>query len=155
MSADEWIAGEDREPLLINLKDGYQAKQKEFQVSKPRAKANILDRQEVRSTTSGEVAGTGGGAEYREPTVIQTVSGVSEEKFNELVDEMQLLKAVLMKHERRIRELEEITGLTAKRTEAAAQEKLAAEAEANNNNIAPASGDIQSNSDAKSESQDQ
>ncbi|XP_018494080.1 coronin-6 [Galendromus occidentalis] len=133
LTADEWISGENREPILINLKDGYQAKQKEFQVSKPKSKSNILDRQETRPTTAAGDA-SGGRIEHREATVVETPSGISEDKYNELVDEVKLLKAVLMKHERRIRELEDFSGLNAKRVEVAAQEKLKSEAEANNNN---------------------
>ena len=156
LTADEWIAGEDREPILINLKDGYQAKQKEFTVSKAKPKANILDRRENRgAAAAGDVPSVGSGAEYREPTVIQQVTGVSEEKYNNLLDEFQLLKAVLMKHEKRIRELEEFSGLNAKRSEAAAQEKLKAEAETNNNNNNTNAGERQSSSEAKPESQDQ
>lgn len=137
---------------MINLKDGYQAKQKDFQVSKPRPKSNILDRMPQDKAGAVDAAGGGGGVEYREPVVVQAVAGVSEEKYNELVDEMKLLKAVLMKHEKRIRELEEFSGLNAKRQ--AEQEKLKAEAEPSINTIS-SSSDAKTDSVSRSEQQDQ
>lgn len=117
LSADEWAAGEDREPLLINLKDGYQAKQKDFQVTaKPRPKANILNRM-PGETESRPIANIEPAYESHDSSPVPTSFGISEEKYLELVEEMKLLKSVILKHEKRIRELEEFSGLNRKREE--------------------------------------
>ncbi|UYV61297.1 CORO1C, partial [Cordylochernes scorpioides] len=57
ISAEEWAEGTDAEPILINLKDGYEpAKQQELRVTK---KPNILDKMPNRTGGGG---GGGGSA---------------------------------------------------------------------------------------------
>lgn len=127
LSADEWASGEDREPLLINLKDGYQAKHKDFQVTaKPRPKSNILDRmpgQPQQETRPASYVDSSGDSPERAPPP-PVAAGISEEQYLELVEVMKLLKSLILKHEKRIRKLEDFSGLNKKREEdQAAQEE--------------------------------
>ncbi|XP_065283537.2 coronin-6 [Dermacentor albipictus] len=91
ISAEEWAEGKDADPILINLKEGYTASTKQdFSVTK---KPNILNKMPERPVAQK-------GSE-------QSVSPVvSDAKLDELLDEIRKLKSVVVKHEKRIKELE-------------------------------------------------
>ncbi|CAL8129858.1 unnamed protein product [Orchesella dallaii] len=108
LTAEEWIGGKDADPLLISLKEGYQSStKKELKVSK---KANILDKRSAGKPSP--VGGGGGGSGGSEPThddfddlsLAQTVSTLK--MIEDMQDEIRKLKAIVVKHEKRIRVLE-------------------------------------------------
>ncbi|XP_076364215.1 coronin-6-like isoform X2 [Tachypleus tridentatus] len=84
ISAEEWVDGKEAEPILVSLKEGFvPSRKQEFKVTK---KSNILDKMPKQST--------------------QVASAASDKKMDELLDEIKKMKGTLIKHERRIRELE-------------------------------------------------
>lgn len=93
ISAEEWIAGKDAEPILMSLKEGYAAStaKKELTVVK---KPNMLNKMPVRSASA---------------TAIPTTAAKDEEmneRMEDLLMEIHKLKSILIKHESRIKELE-------------------------------------------------
>lgn len=93
LSADEWLNGQDAEPILISLKDGYKppaASSSTFSVTK---KSNVLNKMPPKG---------GKGAAAAE----SAATGVSEKTLSEFADEIRKLKAMIVKHETRIRALE-------------------------------------------------
>lgn len=84
ISAEEWASGKEAEPVLMSLKDGYKPRAQEFKLSKN--KSNILDRMPNKSR------------EKPEP--------VQKEKLDEVMEEIRILKSIVLKQEVRIRELE-------------------------------------------------
>ncbi|XP_036331792.1 coronin-1C-A isoform X2 [Rhagoletis pomonella] len=112
-TAEEWIAGNDVDPLTFSLKGGYvsQSASKSLSVSK---KANILNKASAGTSKSATSASIGGG---NHATSINNnassasggggvVSGVSERDLRDITDEIRKLKAIIVKHENRIRALE-------------------------------------------------
>ncbi|KAK0078094.1 hypothetical protein PV325_003050 [Microctonus aethiopoides] len=102
ISAEEWAAGTDAEPISISLRDGYQptASKNELKVTK---KTNVLGK-------SGKVgANTGQNSSQN--------SGISEDIIKELAEEIRKLKSVILKHEGRIRVLESAVALQMKEEE--------------------------------------
>jgi len=93
LSADDWVEGKDAEPLLISLKDGYRPTAAKTQ---PTVKRNVLDKMPPKTGAKG---GSGGGA-------AAPGSPVSEKTLQEFADEIRKLKAMIVKHENRIRALE-------------------------------------------------
>lgn len=92
ISAEEWAAGKDADPILINLKEGYTASTKQdFSVTK---KPNILNKMPERQTASK-------GSDHSVAS-----SAASDAKMDELMEEIKKLKSVVVKHEKRIKELE-------------------------------------------------
>ncbi|XP_050512476.1 coronin-6 [Diabrotica virgifera virgifera] len=88
-SAEEWIGGQDAEPILISLKDGY--KPPESKSSLSLSKRNLLDK----------IPPKGGKASS------QAANAAAENKaLQEFADEIRKLKAMIVKHENRIRALE-------------------------------------------------
>ncbi|KAH9413710.1 Coronin-1C [Dermatophagoides pteronyssinus] len=119
LTAEQWINGEDAEPILVSLKEGYQStKKQDLKVVKK--KSNILDTKPTskRSTTDGESVssgnasggGGGGGGDSLEALLSSLPApGMTSEqtqKFDELAMEVHKLKAIVLKHEIRIRDLE-------------------------------------------------
>ncbi|XP_034941568.1 coronin-6 [Chelonus insularis] len=102
ISAEEWAAGTDAEPISISLRDGYQpsTSKNELKVTK---KANVLG----KSTKVGANAAQNSSQN----------SGVSEDVIKELRDEIRKLKALIIKHETRIRVLESAVRLQMKEEE--------------------------------------
>ncbi|KAH6933033.1 hypothetical protein HPB50_011576 [Hyalomma asiaticum] len=91
ISAEEWAEGKDADPILINLKEGYTASTKQdFSMTK---KPNILNKMPERPVAQK-------GSEQ------SVSSAVSDAKLDELLDEIRKLKSVVVKHEKRIKELE-------------------------------------------------
>ncbi|XP_023221866.1 coronin-1C-like isoform X2 [Centruroides sculpturatus] len=89
ISAEEWSDGKNAEPILFSLKDGYiPAKKQELKVTK---KPNILDKMPAKN--SNVSAGT---------------ADSSNQKMDEMVEEVRKMKATLLKHEIRIRDLEKM-----------------------------------------------
>ncbi|XP_033208000.1 coronin-6 isoform X2 [Belonocnema kinseyi] len=104
ISAEEWETGQDSEPVLISLRDGYQptASKNDLKVNK---KANLLSKgAKVASNPQG-----GGSA--------PAAQGVSEDILKEFAEEIRKLKAVILKHEGRIRVLESAVALQMKEDE--------------------------------------
>uniref|UniRef100_A0A023F5H9 Coronin n=1 Tax=Triatoma infestans TaxID=30076 RepID=A0A023F5H9_TRIIF len=86
LTADEWIGGRDAEPLLVSLRSGYvpsSAPKSELRLTK---KTNVLDKKGKASQNT------------------EVLSGDIVKEFKE---EIRKLKAMIVKHENRIRALEE------------------------------------------------
>lgn len=111
VSAEEWWEGQNKEPLLMSLKDGYQATQKtELKVTK---KTNILDRMPPTGKVS---SGEDGKATALSSEALEKVNEVTKvnddlrKRIDELQTEMKKFKAVFLKQENRIRVLENKLG---------------------------------------------
>ncbi|XP_065173133.1 coronin-6 isoform X2 [Atheta coriaria] len=91
LSADDWISGKDAEPLLISLKDGYKPPESKTTLSVTK-RGNVLDKMPPKT-------GRGGNAAAQQ-------SPVSEKTLQEFAEEIRKLKAMIVKHENRIRALE-------------------------------------------------
>ncbi|XP_037914141.1 coronin-6 isoform X1 [Hermetia illucens] len=111
-TAEEWMSGNDVDPILVSLKDrvllvqgGYvsQSGNKSLSVAK---KSNILDKippkgpkgaSSALSINANNVSSSSGGG-----------GGISEKDLKDITDEIRKLKAIIVKHENRIRALEAI-----------------------------------------------
>ncbi|XP_035793520.1 coronin-6-like isoform X2 [Anopheles albimanus] len=128
LSAEEWASGMDADPQLISLKGGYvsQAQSTTLTVTK---KSNVLDKMGPKGSAAaasangspvtvnnGTTGGGGGGGGSISPASngaqqhVAVVGGVSEQQLAELrtkfEEEFRKLKAIIVKHENRIRSLE-------------------------------------------------
>jgi len=123
LTAEEWAAGNDAEPTLVSLKDGvvpqahrqvsHTQKSKPATQSKP-GKPSALDRK-------GSAGRSAGASKENSPTPPPAspaphlqqpqVSSAQQARIDELVSELQKMKAIILKHEVRIRELEKKTTL--------------------------------------------
>lgn len=83
-SCEEWVGGKDAEPILISLKDGY--KPSVSSGAAPVVKKNVLDKKGKKE------AGQMGQA--------------ADKTLTEFAEEIRKLKAMIVKHENRIRALE-------------------------------------------------
>ncbi|KAI5725297.1 hypothetical protein M8J77_013558 [Diaphorina citri] len=93
LTADEWFTGKDAEPILISLKDGYiPPSEKSKSALKVTKRSNVLDK----------VGGKGGA--NRNSTANEIT--ISEDYVKEFKEEIRKLKAMIVKHENRIRALE-------------------------------------------------
>lgn len=88
LTADEWIEGKDAEPILISLKDGYKPPESKSSLSVTK-RSNVLDKMPPKGAAK---------AAQNSP--------VSEKTLQEFADEIRKLKAMIVKHENRIRALE-------------------------------------------------
>lgn len=106
LTADEWIEGRDAEPILISLKDGYRPPESKAAISVSK-RSNLLDKIPPKGSKS--------------PTnqQQQSASPVPDKTLQEFADEIRKLKAMIVKHENRIRALEADVALS-KATAAAA-----------------------------------
>ncbi|XP_018795749.1 PREDICTED: coronin-6 isoform X2 [Bactrocera latifrons] len=108
-TAEDWIAGNDAEPLTFSLKGGYvsQSANKSLSVTK---KANILNKASAGTSKSASSAALGGNHATSNNNNASSgsgfVSGVSEKDLRDITDEIRKLKAIIVKHENRIRALE-------------------------------------------------
>ncbi|KAF2882857.1 hypothetical protein ILUMI_23369 [Ignelater luminosus] len=91
LTADEWMEGKDVDPLLISLKDGYKPPESKSAITVTK-KRNVLDKMPPK----GGKGASGGGA----------LTEVSDKTLQEFADEIRKLKAMIVKHENRIRALE-------------------------------------------------
>lgn len=131
VSAEDWISGTDADPQLVSLKGGYvsQAQSTQLTVTK---KSNVLDKMPPRgpksgpptsssppagattTTSNGSPAANGTSSPSSQANASQqqsaSVNGVSEQALTDLrtkfEDEFRKLKAIIVKHENRIRSLE-------------------------------------------------
>lgn len=112
-TAEEWISGKDAEPITFSLKGGYvsQSANKSLSVTK---KANILNKSAVGTSKSANSSALSGGTAHSTTAFnnsessggLAAVSGVSERDLRDISDEIRKLKAIIVKHENRIRALE-------------------------------------------------
>lgn len=86
-TCEEWLEGKDVEPLLISLRDGY--KPSASSGGAPVIKKNVLDKMPPKKG-----AGKGDGGPQPDKTL------------TEFAEEIRKLKAMIVKHENRIRALE-------------------------------------------------
>lgn len=105
ITAEEWINGTDAEPLLISLRDGYQPTTSKNNQLKVIKKANVL----------GKGAKVGTNASQQNSSLQN--SAISEDIIKEFAEEIRKLKAVIVKHEGRIRVLESAVALQMKEEE--------------------------------------
>ncbi|KAG4078738.1 hypothetical protein HA402_015328 [Bradysia odoriphaga] len=117
-TAEEWFAGTDAEPILVSLKDrsflvqgGYvsQSANKTLTVSK---KSNVLDKIPPRGPQKSPSSPNANSSNNNQQSPV-SFSGINEadlkefmEDFKKQSDEMRKLKAIIVKHENRIRSLE-------------------------------------------------
>lgn len=97
ISAEEWIAGQDAEPILISLRGGYtpSTQKSDLKVSK---RPNVLDKMPPKGARGSTVVSS----------AISSGSGgnLSDDIITEFHEEIRKMKAVIVKHENRIRALE-------------------------------------------------
>lgn len=89
-TCEEWQEGKDPEPLLISLRDGYKPS---VATGAPVVKKNVLDRMPKSKAAIGSSS-----SEQSHPPQDKTLT--------EFADEIRKLKAMIVKHENRIRALE-------------------------------------------------
>lgn len=172
LTAEEWAAGEDAEPVLvrvhyfspcfifhssnyfndafscypfqISLKEGYQpTKKTEVRVIK-KPKPNLLDKPTAKKGSSSAT-----GSVDASPSPPSSPSGVTgaasaaltsamNDRIMELVSELQKLKAIVVKHEMRIRELEKGSSNKTSKTDSGSNlDNVHAAGESNNNGETP------------------
>jgi len=102
VTAEEWFGGKDSVPNLISMKEGYQAstKKKELKISK---KANVLEKPTHAQQSSVFVDNS---PEEKVATTTATATGITLKMVEDMHDEIRKLKAMIVKHERRIHLLE-------------------------------------------------
>ncbi|XP_072338471.1 coronin-1C isoform X2 [Scyliorhinus torazame] len=92
MEAEDWFEGQNRDPILISLKDGYvPVKNRELKVQRNRLDKLALNKKNESSST---------------PTKAPTVNANSESKLDELLQEVKTLKATIASQDERIANLE-------------------------------------------------
>ncbi|RWS28755.1 coronin-like protein 3 [Leptotrombidium deliense] len=103
LSAEQWISGEDREPILVSLREGYQpSKKAELKVTQKK-KPNVLDKTVVKKQTPSAASKE---ATPSPPPGSPSLNSALNSRVEELVSELQKMKAIILKHEVRIRDLE-------------------------------------------------
>lgn len=150
LTAEDWIAGETKPPVLFSLREGYQAKVGRMEGGKglatgkkkqpagtglagridPKAKvtsARGLVASPVTTTSNGSKKTTrrssdndshnsGDGGVMIDPKTLEDLKKVQKanedltSRMKELGDELHKMKAIVLKHEVRIKELEKING---------------------------------------------
>lgn len=118
ITADEWWSGTNADPIVVPMTEaGIEIKkQEDLVVSK---KSNVLDKpvgHKVSVTsTSGAVAATSADVDIKKLTMVvmdevqkqmNEIAGKQKDKLDELNAEIRKLKAMIVKHESRIRTLE-------------------------------------------------
>jgi coronin-1B/1C/6 len=105
ISAEEWFAGKDENPVLVSMRTGSQlSTNKDLKVQK---KHNILSKMPPRSPSGSQstIADSPDAGTAQAPASPPN-TGVSAKVVEELMDEIRRLKSLLVKHEKRIRALE-------------------------------------------------
>uniref|UniRef100_A0A1I8NSP2 Coronin n=1 Tax=Stomoxys calcitrans TaxID=35570 RepID=A0A1I8NSP2_STOCA len=146
ITAEKWIMGEDADPVTFSLKGGYvsQSATKSLSVSK---KANILNKSAVgtsksaSSATLGSCGGGGSSASNNNSSASAPISGITEKDLRDITDEIRKLKAIIVKHENRIRALEATIREQEEHAESAAPK-------ANNTTTSSSSNDTKATSDS-------
>uniref|UniRef100_U5ETW4 Coronin n=1 Tax=Corethrella appendiculata TaxID=1370023 RepID=U5ETW4_9DIPT len=123
ISAEEWMSGTDADPQLISLKGGYVSQSHGTQLTVTK-KSNVLDKMPPKgpkSATNGSATTTSSHNDSTNlsaneniannnvqsaPPVIEHQCAVTEKDLKNITDEIRKLKAIIVKHENRIRALE-------------------------------------------------
>ena len=143
LTADEWIGGETKPPVLFSLREGYQAKRMEGgkglatgrgkKLAAGSGLAGRLDPKAKITSARGLVAApasngssrkgrSSDGSDQQQQQVVAQLDGKAQEEIKrvqksnedlvarvkELADELHKMKAIVLKHEVRLRELEKI-----------------------------------------------
>ncbi|CAG7709895.1 unnamed protein product [Allacma fusca] len=101
-TAEEWMEGKDPDPILISLKDGFQESAKK--VLNVKKKANILDKRTSKSQHLS--VGSSAGDSHEEADDDAPAAAIPLKVVEDMQDEIRKLKAMIVKHEKRIRTLE-------------------------------------------------
>ncbi|XP_074595101.1 protein coronin [Brevipalpus obovatus] len=102
LTAEEWMSGVDKDPVLMSLKEG-RVQSKKAEIRAPVKKPNILDKKPVKKLTpsaSKEATPSPPGSP------LLATSGAATQRLEELTSELKKMKAIILKHEVRIRDLE-------------------------------------------------
>ncbi|KAI1292171.1 Coronin-1C [Halotydeus destructor] len=104
ITAEEWANGEDAEPALLSLKEGYKPTATSKGDMKPVAKKkpNILDKPKLSRNLSGSKEASPSPPASPAPVI----SAAMNQRVEDLVSELHKMKAIILKHEVRIRDLE-------------------------------------------------
>jgi len=113
VTAEEWANGEDADPVMISLKEGYQPSKK-ADMKATKKKPNILDKAPVKKQLSG---GSKDNSPSPPASPSPVVTSALNSRVDELVSELQKMKAIILKHEVRIRDLEKKVELSKTGTE--------------------------------------
>uniref|UniRef100_A0A1B0FKH2 Coronin n=2 Tax=Glossina TaxID=44049 RepID=A0A1B0FKH2_GLOMM len=109
VTAEEWITGTDADPITFSLKGGYVSQSANKSLSVTR-KANILNRASAGTSKSASnatlVSSTSTISNNNASSAPAPVSGITEKDVRDITDEIRKLKAIIVKHENRIRALE-------------------------------------------------
>jgi coronin-1B/1C/6 len=97
------MEGKDPDPILISLKDGFQESTKK--VLNVKKKANILDKRTSKSQHLS-VGSSAGEAEEEADDDSGPAPSIPLKIVEDMQDEIRKLKAMIVKHEKRIRTLE-------------------------------------------------
>jgi len=93
----------------LSLKEGYQpTKKTELQKAKAKPKPNILDKAPIKKANSKESSPS------PPASPAPALTSALTQRIEELVSELQKMKAIILKHEVRIRDLEKRTDLSSK-----------------------------------------
>jgi len=118
VTADEWWSGTNSDPILVPMTEsGVQKKQEDLVVTKKQP--NILDKPKASQGGKPQSGGVGGGVsqdvDVRKLTMVVMdevhkqmgeISAKQKERIDEMGAEIRKLKAMIVKHESRIRTLE-------------------------------------------------
>jgi len=105
ISAEDWFAGKDAEPILISLRDGYAPStlKSDLKVSR---RSNVLDKMPPKGSRSGSGSTGLSGGPIAGPASAPATIQLPDKFLEEFHEEIRRLKAVIVKHETRIRALE-------------------------------------------------
>ncbi|KAJ1524470.1 hypothetical protein ONE63_010966 [Megalurothrips usitatus] len=115
LSAEEWMDGKNAEPILVSLRDGYTStKKSDLKVAAPGGKRNVLDKlgKNSSSTTSLNHRSVDESDTVAPSAPAPAPAALSDDIIKEFREEIRKLKAMIVKHENRIRALEakQVTG---------------------------------------------
>lgn len=119
LTADEWWSGSNADPILVPMTEaGVQSKKEDLVVTKKQP--NVLDKSKVGKTSTTGAAGTAAAAPAAEVDIkkltmvvmdevhkqMGDIAAKQKERIDEMGAEIRKLKAMIVKHESRIRTLE-------------------------------------------------
>lgn len=93
-------------PPQVSLKDGFQSTKKEALAKVVKKKPNVLDSRPSHSSSSGSKKGSAKDSPPASPLPPAGMTEQQQTKMDELIGEVNKLKAIVLKHEVRIRDLE-------------------------------------------------
>ncbi|XP_018895730.1 coronin-6 isoform X2 [Bemisia tabaci] len=106
ISADDWFSGEDAEPMLISLKSGFvppSAARSNLKVAKH---SNVLDKSSSKRSAASTPATRSEQTNSGSHVDGLSSSSVPDDIIKEFKEEIRKLKAMIVKHENRIKALE-------------------------------------------------